>query len=115
MSCLSTRSPPHREHHFLALVTALTLALACLDATDGAVWPLAHCTPHTYIPQLLQTADFHEALFPTTIQLCLLDSAFHISSVAGGRRPCFGSLGGMKTIIRVQPASASFSEEPVLL
>lgn len=37
MSRLSTRSPPHREHHFLALVTALTLALACLDATDGAV------------------------------------------------------------------------------
>jgi hypothetical protein len=26
----------------------------------------------------LKTADFHEALFPTTIRLCLLDSAFHL-------------------------------------
>lgn len=39
---------------------------------------LLTCLTHSEDIPALKTADFHEALFPTTIRLCLLDSAFHL-------------------------------------
>lgn len=53
----------------------LSVLPMCHRLSNVASWPLLLLTPD--IPAL-QTANFHEALFPTTIWLCELHSAFHL-------------------------------------
>lgn len=69
IGCVTMGLHPDCEHCFLVCVTALT---PMMSRASWPAWLLTRDTP------ALQTADFHEALFPTILRLCLLDSAFHL-------------------------------------
>lgn len=69
LGCMTMGLHPDCERCFPVCVTALTPMMS----RDS--WPAWLLTPDT---PALQTADFHEALCPTVLQLHLLDSAFHL-------------------------------------